>query len=62
MRNDWRTSMVGGLCGLISIALTVLLAIGKLDATAYTASLAGVAAFGVSLIGIFSRDAKNKTP
>lgn len=57
---DFKTTMVGALMLIAFVACTVLLLTRKIDRDDYAVALSSMGAFGLSLIGWFAGDAKNK--
>lgn len=53
---DLKTTITGVLCGVIMLIMTFMFLTKKIDNNDFVTGLGAIGAFGITLIGIFSKD------
>lgn len=61
MFSDPKTTIVGGICLLAFLILTLALLMKAIDTSGYAVALSAVSTFGVGLVGLFAPDAHSHT-
>jgi|5_EtaG_2_1085323.scaffolds.fasta_scaffold148660_2 hypothetical protein len=53
---NWKTTLVGLLCGLIGLSIFILYFYGKIEVQELSVALAAVGIFGTMVLGIIGKD------